>query len=107
MIAIFITLKSKSRKRQKQCTVTLYYGGVNYLLQTYATDDVVAESEADKMRFTQPLNNSPIECPETLENKTLRCDRVHEDMYSKAFFNEELLNPSTVVCTYTKAPERT
>lgn len=31
---------------QKEGTVTSYFGGVNYLLETYATDYVITETDA-------------------------------------------------------------
>lgn len=33
-----------------------YFAAVNYLFETYATSDVIAETDADMMLFTQPSN---------------------------------------------------
>lgn len=48
-----IELQSKLHKHQRVGTVTSYSEAVNYLLDTYATDDVVSETDAKIMRFTQ------------------------------------------------------
>lgn len=42
---------------QKKRKVTSYCEAVNFLLKTYATDDVINQADVDMMRFTQPSNN--------------------------------------------------
>lgn len=44
-----MALRSKSDKHQKEGTLTSYCGAVNYLPEAYATDDVIAETDADMM----------------------------------------------------------
>lgn len=74
-----IALRPKSHKSQKEGIVTSYCKVVNYLVETYETDDVIAEADADMMRFTLPSNKSPAEYAEGLCNKALRCDRVYDE----------------------------
>lgn len=58
--------RSNCHKLQRKSTVSSYCKAVNYRLETYATDDVIAKTEADVMRFTQPANEPPTEYAETL-----------------------------------------
>lgn len=59
-------------------------------LETYATDDVIAETGTDMMRFTQPSKKSPAEDEEALWNKAPRCDRVYDEYVFKDIFSERL-----------------
>lgn len=47
-----ITVKSKTPQHQKEVTVTSYYEAIQYILETYATDILIVETDADTMRFT-------------------------------------------------------
>lgn len=85
-----ISLPSKSHRRHKEGTLTTYCEVVNYLLETYATDDVIAETDAEILRFTQPPTKSPTEYAEALWNKALRCDRVYDEYVLKGIFIEGL-----------------
>lgn len=81
--------KCKSPKGEEQGTVRSFYGPIKYLLNTYATDDMIAEGDACKTPFTQPLNESRIEYIEALWNKALRRqgkydEYVLEDIYTEA-----------------------
>lgn len=49
-------LWSKSQSRQLEGTVTSYTEAINYLLEMYATDDVIAKTDAGMITFTHPLN---------------------------------------------------
>lgn len=49
-----IVLRSKWHRRQKECTLTTYCKVVNNLSEMYATDNVVAETNAYMMHFPQP-----------------------------------------------------
>lgn len=56
-----ITLQPKSHWRQKQGRVTKYFEAVNYLLETYANDNIIAETDAHIMhllshQISHPLN---------------------------------------------------
>lgn len=46
-----IKLQLKSLKRQKEGTVTSYGQAASHLLEMYVTDDVIAETDADRMHF--------------------------------------------------------
>lgn len=85
-----IALRSKSLGRQKNSKVTTYCGAGNYILKTYATGDVVAETVADLMHFTQPWNKSPLENSEALWNKALLRDRVYDEYVWNSIFIESL-----------------
>lgn len=41
-----------SRKRQKEGTLTTYWEEVIYMLETYATDNIIAETDSKIMRFS-------------------------------------------------------
>lgn len=71
-----IALRSKtSRSRQKKGTLKAYCEVVHYLLERYSTDDVIAEIDAESMRFTAPLSKTAILYVEILCSRALRCDR--------------------------------
>lgn len=59
--------------------LTSYSSAVNYLLQTYASDDVIAEAEADLRHFTQTRNITPQEYAVALTLKVLRCGPVYTE----------------------------
>lgn len=48
-----IALKLKSLERQIEGTAASYREDVSCLLMTYATDDILAESDIDMIRFSQ------------------------------------------------------
>lgn len=54
-----ISFSSKRHKLQNNSTVTPYFEAFSSLLQADAIDDVIIETDADRMRFTQPSNRSP------------------------------------------------
>lgn len=56
-----IALKSKSYKSQKEDTESSYCDTVNYLLETYATDYVMANTDPDIMQLAQSSCKSPTE----------------------------------------------
>lgn len=51
---IRFALTSKSHKRQKKATVISYSEAVSYLLERYAMEDVIAETDAYMMHFGPP-----------------------------------------------------
>lgn len=72
-----IALKSKFlRKCQKEWTLTAYCKVVNCLKELYASDDVIAETDAEIKSFTPPLNKTSIEYLESLWAKVFRGDGV-------------------------------
>lgn len=49
-------LRLKLQKGEMEGTVTSYSKVFNYLIKTYATDDVIARTLVDNMQFTQTSN---------------------------------------------------
>lgn len=66
---VCIAFKYKPRKCHKEGKVTSYCEAVNYLLQTYATDDLIAETYSDMMQTARLSSNSPTAYAEALWNK--------------------------------------
>lgn len=94
-----ITLRSETQSLQKEGTVTSYYEAVNYLLETYATDDVITKTDADMMSFTQPSSKLPTECAEALWNIALRCEQAYDEYEPKGFLLRNHWHPSGTVCS--------
>lgn len=61
-----IAISSKSHKRQKEGTFISYSEGLENLVETYATHDVIAETGTDLKRFSQPTRKSLTEFTEAL-----------------------------------------
>lgn len=61
-----MALRSKWHRRQEEGTVMTYCESVNFLLDTYATDEVIVETADDMMHFTEPSDRSPMEYAEAL-----------------------------------------
>lgn len=81
-----IAIRSKLHKRQEGGLVTSSCEVVNYLLETYSTDDVIAETDAHMMHLTQPSSKCPTEYSEALRNMALLWDRVYNNMNSRECF---------------------
>lgn len=81
-----ISLGSEFHKREDEGTFTSYCKAVNYFLAIYATDDFIADIDADIMLFNQPSNRVPKEYAEAVWNKALRCDWVNEEYVLKGVF---------------------
>lgn len=58
-----ISLASKSRERYKEGTLTSFCEVVNYPLESYVTDDLIAEIDTKIMCYTQPVNKTPVSTP--------------------------------------------
>lgn len=71
VINSLIALCSKSRTRPTEGVVKSYCEAVNYLFDTYSTDDLVAETDADMMHSTQSPKKSCTEYVEALWIKAL------------------------------------
>lgn len=63
---------------------------INYILETYATGDVMAETDARILTFLQLSNMTSTEHTEALWSKVLRCDPVYEECVLKGIFIERL-----------------
>lgn len=61
-----IPLKQKLHLRQREFTTTSYCEAINYLLEKYASDDVIIALDGDKMRSNEPLTNYPTKYAEAL-----------------------------------------
>lgn len=86
-----IALRYQSpRKRQKEGALTIYCEEVNYLLKMYATSDVIAESDAEKVRFLHRLTRTLIEYTKLLWARVLRCNRVYNKYITIGNFIEGL-----------------
>lgn len=68
-----IALLSKSRKHCKYGTVAGYSKYISYLLVEFATCDVIAEIDAEILRFRHPSYMTLTEYAETLWIKGLAC----------------------------------
>lgn len=69
----------------------VYCEAVHNLLKIYATGDIVSETDASMMQFTQPLNKLATEYSEALWNNALRCERVNDEYVLKGVLIEGLL----------------
>ena len=67
---------------------------VNFLLRTYATDEVIAEAVGDVTSFRQSSNMTEEVYSNHLWDKALRCGTVFSDRRLKSLFTEGLL-PAT------------
>lgn len=56
--------------------LTGYGKVVNYILETYATDDVIAERDAQILRFTHPSIMMATKYTKAKWNHVLRCKRI-------------------------------
>lgn len=84
----FLAFRSVSHRRQKEGTVTTYFEAANYLLDTFAIDDVITEIDADMMCFTQLSKKRPTGHTEALWDKALRCNSVQDAYKLKGVFIE-------------------
>ena len=68
--------------------LTSYCEVVQYLLFTYATDDVIAEAHSDLQSFKQAPNVNPVAYSNQLLTKVARCGHVYSPSTLRAFFVE-------------------
>lgn len=64
----------------------LYHDVVNHLLQTFATDDISAETDAALLIFPQSFTMLPTQCAEAVLSKSLKCGEVYEEYVLKGIF---------------------
>lgn len=100
-----IELQSKWHKHQKERTVPSYCETVNYLLKTYATDHIIAETDINMMRFSQPSSKSRTEYAEAHWNMVFRCNRVYDEYELRESLLRGYRNPSSTVCAHTGVKE--
>lgn len=77
-ITLFHEARRRCRPQQRHCadkgvakasegdTVSSYCKAINQLLETYATDDIIAKTDGDMMQLTQLSNESTTEYVEEL-----------------------------------------
>lgn len=63
---------------------------INYLLETYATDNVSAKMDTKVLQLAQRSNMALTEYADDLLNKALHCDVVYDKYGMKGIFNEGL-----------------
>lgn len=63
-----------------------------HILETYTTDDIIAEAEREVMNHRRPDDMFAILFSEALWEKALQCGRVHEESGPKVVFMEGLHN---------------
>lgn len=73
-----LSVRQKNNDRPKQRKRTAYCQVINYLLATYAPDDMIAEAEALISIFKQPVYMYAVGYSEVLCKRALRCGLVHE-----------------------------
>lgn len=66
-------------------------GMMNYLLETYTTDDVIAEGAVEIPQFTQPSNFALTVYAEDLCSKMIGCNLVYDEYVLKEIINEGLI----------------
>ena len=79
-----------SAARRGPVKLRTYDQVVNHLIRTYATDDIIADTEADIDSFKQPQNKTASEYADLLHTKTLRAGAVYSDYRLKGLFIEGL-----------------
>lgn len=60
------------------------------MLETYTTDDVIAEANEDILRFTQLPNATPLQFHDAIWMKTLRVPHVYDEYMLKQTVIERL-----------------
>lgn len=85
-----IALLSNVHKRGKKRTLTSYHEIMNYLLGTYATDEVIAEMDTEVLLITQPSDTSLMEYEGARWKNLLSSDFVYDEYVVKRIFIEEL-----------------
>lgn len=83
---VYRVLWPKWHKHRKQSTVLLYCKTVNYLVETYATDYEIAETDVDMIPCPQAQIKSPKENVEAILNNALHCHRVYKEYVLKSIF---------------------
>lgn len=61
---------------------------MNHLLETYATNDVISETEMNMQNYQQPLHMTPTQYAEALWSKALRCNQMNTENTLKGIFVE-------------------
>ena len=86
-----LTVQSIAVDVQQQDTLTSYREVVNFLLRTYATDEIIAESHQEVIAYQQSTNTTETDYGEKPWDKELRCGSVYSEKRVKGKFVEGLL----------------
>lgn len=84
-----------SRKHQNEGKLTKNCGVVSYLLGTYATNDLIAETDAKILKLTQPLNQTRLRTPNCSMPGCYSAIECTMNLYSKAASSKAHKAPST------------
>lgn len=77
-------------KLQEEGTLASYCKADKNLLDTYATEDITAGTDADMIGLTHTANKSRMEYAEAQWNTSLRCDRVYDEYVLRGILIEGL-----------------
>lgn len=86
----------RTDRKQRQSTYakkgyfTIFPQVANFSLKCYATNETIAETELDIMRFANPSNMKPSLYAEDLLIKRIRCGVVFKEYALNNIFNESL-----------------
>lgn len=83
-------IAENNNSHQQEGKLTTYGKVVNYLLETYTIDDVIAKDEAEITSFKQPAGRTAVRFSEVLCEKELRCGRVYDESRLIRIFTEGL-----------------
>lgn len=72
-------LWKQPRKNVEEGLLTFYIKEASLLLETYATDDIIAETDNDIVHLLHPLGMSLLKFSEVLWMKRLRCSHLYGD----------------------------
>lgn len=79
-------LSSKSHKHSKELRLTSYSEVISYILETYVTDEIIAEMSDEFLRLKQLSNMMAMDYAEALWNTALPCDVFYGEQVSKRNF---------------------
>lgn len=85
-------LSSKSGKHHNEWKLTSYGEVVRYILEMYATDNVIAEMHGEVLPFTEQSNMTPTKI-EGLRNKAVCCDIVFDWYVVQGIFIKRIPRP--------------
>lgn len=94
--------KSKSYAPQRKYVVFSYCDAVRSFLDTYATNDVIAEKDVNVMHFTQPSNMLQQNRPRLYGIRNLDGTKYMTNIYSKILLLGDDCNPSDTECIHTE-----
>lgn len=79
LTAWILLTSTHQREDVQEDLFTSYIQVGNHLLEMYATDDMIAETDNDIVLFTQVLGTAPLKFAEALWMKKLRSPRLYHE----------------------------